>query len=80
MPIVNVPVVAPAETVTVAGTGTFDQLVDKLTIVPAARAGPVRVTVPVEVDPPVTDVGETEILANCGNGLIVSIASSETPL
>jgi len=36
-------------------------LVDNLTTVPPAAATPDRVTVPVEGEPPATDVGFTEI-------------------
>ena len=59
---VNVPVVAPAATVTVAGTirlALFDEI---LTTVPPVPAGPLKVTVAVEELPAVTDVGESETL------------------
>jgi hypothetical protein len=56
--IVNVAVVAFAATVTVAGTcAAAVLLLDRVTAAPPAGADPVRVTVPVEVVPPVTEVG-----------------------
>lgn len=60
----KVAVVEPVETVTLAGTvATFVLLLDSVTNAPAAGAGPFRVTVPVEVPPPFTEVGfsETEV-------------------
>ena len=53
--------VAPAATVTVAGTcAAVVLLLDKLTTAPPAGAGPVKRTVPVDEVPAVTDVGLTE--------------------
>ena len=54
---VNVTDVAPAGTVTVAGTVAFAELEVSLTTSPPAGAAELRVTVPVELDPPVTAVG-----------------------
>lgn len=55
---VNVAVAEPAVTVTLAGTvATAELLLDSVTLAPPAGAGPLRVTVPVEVLPPGTDVG-----------------------
>jgi hypothetical protein len=55
---VNVAVVAFAATVTLAGTcAAAVLLLDKVTTAPPAGAGPVSVTVAVEVFPPVTEVG-----------------------
>lgn len=55
---VNVAVAEPAVTVTLAGTvATAELLLDSVTLAPPAGAGPLRVTVPVEVLPPRTDVG-----------------------
>jgi hypothetical protein len=54
---VNVPVVDPAATVIVAGTVAAALPEVKLTASPPVGAGPLRVTVPVDGDPPVTDVG-----------------------
>ena len=49
---VNVAVVAPAATVTVAGTVAFALLEESVTTSPLGPAGPVRVTVPVTAVPP----------------------------
>ncbi len=70
--IVNVAVVAPAATTTFAGTVALVSLADSVTVVPPVGAAPSRVTVPVEVLPPTTDVGETDTLTSAG-GLIVSV-------
>jgi hypothetical protein len=56
--IVNVAVVAPAATVTLAGTvATEVRLLESVTAIPPAGAGPFRVTVPVDGLPPCTLVG-----------------------
>ena len=53
-------VVAFAATVTLAGTvAAAVLLLDRVTVIPAAGAGPVKVTVPVEDVPPVTVAGLT---------------------
>ena len=49
--------VAPAGTVTLAGTAAAALLLESATCAPPAGAGPFRVTVPVEALPPVTLVG-----------------------
>ena len=55
---VKVAVVAPAATVTLAGTVAAAVLpLLKVTVAPPVGAAPFRVTVPVEDVPPVTDVG-----------------------
>src|SRR6267143_1605007 len=55
---VNVALLAPAATVTVAGTVAVDVLpLIRETTAPPVVAGPLSVTVPVEGDPPVTLVG-----------------------
>lgn len=54
---VNVAVVAPVATVTEVGTVALVEFEERVTITPADGAGPVRVTVPVEGEPPITDVG-----------------------
>ncbi len=54
---VNVPVEAPAANLTVVGTVAWDLLLLSLTVNPPFGAGPVRVAVPVEVAPPVTELG-----------------------
>ena len=54
---VNVALLAPAATVTVAGTVAVDVLLERETTAPPMGAGPLSVTVPVEGDPPVTLAG-----------------------
>ena len=54
---VNVPLVVPAATVTLAGTVAADELLERFTATPPLGADPLRVTVPIEEDPPVTLVG-----------------------
>lgn len=55
---VKVAVVAPAATVTFAGTvATEVLLLERVTAMPPAGAGPLRVTVPVDGLPPCTLVG-----------------------
>jgi hypothetical protein len=50
--------VLPVATVTLLGTvATAVELLERVTTVPAEGAGPVRVTVPVEEVPPVTELG-----------------------
>src|SRR5256885_16411454 len=51
---VNVALLAPAATVTLAGTVAVDVLLLRVTAAPPVGAGPLSVTVPVEGDPPVT--------------------------
>src|SRR5262245_35091473 len=54
----NVALVAPAPTVTLAGTAaTAPLLLDKVTTVPPPGAGPLNVAVPVDGDPPTTVAG-----------------------
>ena len=55
---VKVALVAPPATVTLAGTVADAALLERYTVAPLG-AGPLRVTVPVEEDPPVTLVGLT---------------------
>jgi hypothetical protein len=55
----NVADVAPAATVTVEETAAAESLLESPTTDPPAGAGPVRETVPVELLPPTTLVGET---------------------
>lgn len=62
-----------AGTVTKAGTAAELELLDKVTVIPPVGAGPDRVTVPVEDNPPVTLVGlKVSELNDCG--LTVSVA------
>src|SRR5579871_218523 len=58
---VNVAVVAPAATVTLAGTCAAEVLLlDSATLAPPVGAAPLSVTVPVDELPPVTLVGLTD--------------------
>ena len=59
VPRLNVALVAPAATVTVAGTVTAGLSRESVTCAPPAGAGVSSVTVPVEEPPPVTLVGLT---------------------
>ena len=54
---VNVAVLAPAATVTLAGVVADALSSESVTRIPPVGAGPVKVTVPVEELPPVTDAG-----------------------
>ena len=54
---VNVALLAPAATVTLAGTVAVAVLLVRATAAPPVGAGPLSVTVPVEEDPPFTVVG-----------------------
>jgi hypothetical protein len=55
---VNVALVFPEDTVTLAGTVTADvELLESVTTAPAVGAGPESVTVPVEGEGPMTVVG-----------------------
>ncbi len=77
---VNVAVVAPAATVTLAGTVAADVLLlDKVTTVPAEGAGPVKVTVPVEEVPPVTLEGLSASEVRAGRST-VKVAVLVVPL
>ena len=58
---VNVAVVAPAATLTDAGVCAEALLDPSVTLAPPNGAGPVRVTVPVDGKPPMTDAGESVI-------------------
>src|SRR5881394_4152828 len=58
---VNVALLAPAATVTLAGTVPVDVLLLRVTAAPQVGGGPLSVTVPVEGDPPVTLAGLSAI-------------------
>jgi len=74
---VKVALVAPAATVTVAGTVAAVRPEVRLTESPPVGAAPVRVTVPVELVPPVTEVGFKLTVESTG-ALTVRVAVAET--
>ena len=77
--IANVAVVLPAVTATLAGTvAAVVLLLDSVTTAPALGAGPVRVTVPVDVFPPRTELGLRVMEDNAGV-VTVSVAFLTTP-
>ena len=77
---VKVTVVCPAGTSTLEGTvATILLLLDSDTDVPPDGAGPLRLTVPVEVVPSLTEVGFNVIDASCG-ARTVSVALRVIPL
>jgi hypothetical protein len=73
---VKVPVVEPLAIETLVGTTAFALFDVKLTTMPAVEAGTLIVTVPIEDDPPRTEVGETVKPVRTG-GLTVSPAVTE---
>ena len=77
---VNVPVVAPAATVTVVGvTEVFELFSEIVTDMPPAGAGPERVTVPVAEVPPLKVSGLTSRSVRTGR-LTVNVLLSVDPL
>jgi hypothetical protein len=78
---VNVALLAPATTVTLAGTlAAVVLLLESVTIAPPAGAAPLRVTVPVEEFPPVTLVGFSESAERVGVGGGAGVTVSEADL
>jgi hypothetical protein len=75
---VNVALFCPAATVTVLGTVAAELPLDKETAVPPGPAGPLRVAVPVEELPPVTEAGFKLIEAKVA-GAIVRLAVLVVP-
>ena len=75
--IVNVAEVFPAATATEAGTVAAALLLDSFTVIPPVGAAPFKVTAPVEVPPPATVEGLTEIDDKPG-GFTVRTADFET--
>jgi hypothetical protein len=67
---VNVALVAPAGTVTLAGTLAALLLLDRRTCAPPAGAGPLSVTVPVEDVPPITLAGLSVSDETVGSGTV----------
>ena len=63
----NVALVDPAATVTLDGTVAEVLLLERLTVTPPLGAAPLRVTVPVEADPPVTLLGLSVIAESTGD-------------
>ena len=76
--VVNVTLLAPAFTVTLAGTDALVLLELKLITAPPLGAGPARVTVPVELTPPLTAAGLNVREASAG-GLMVRLADAVLP-
>jgi hypothetical protein len=76
---VNVALVAPEATVTLAGVAEDALLSDRITTAPAAGAGPFNVTVPVEEAPANTLAGFITTV-DIARGLTVSPAVSVDPL
>ena len=78
---VKVALVAPAGTVTLAGTvATAVLLLDSVTTAPPLGAAPLRVTVPCEELPPVTLLGFSVSEDRVTAGETVSVAVWVTPL
>ena len=80
---VKLALLAPAATVTLAGTVAFVLLLDKAIITPPLGAALLKVTVPCELLPPVTLVGlsvSEDKLAGGGAGRTVRVAVRVTPL
>jgi len=78
---VNVALVAPAATVTLAGTlAAVVLLLESVTVAPPAGAAPLSVTVPVEEFPPVTLVGFSESEERVGGGGGAAVTVSEADL
>lgn len=83
--IVNVPVLAPAATVTLAGVMAIDGLpLFSVTRAPPVGAGADSVTVPVTVAPPLTTVGASasaeSVAVAAGGGFTTKVVVFCTPL
>ena len=70
--------VAPGLTETVPGTDAAGSLDDRLTVNPAAGAGPLKATAAADVPPPTTEVGESESVVTAG-GETVNVAVRVAP-
>ena len=76
----NPALVAPAATATLGGTVAEMLLLERFTTTPPDGAVPLRVTVPVEGDPPVTLLGLSVIEVRPGEeGVTVRAAAMLTP-
>jgi hypothetical protein len=77
----NVAVVAPAATVTLAGTWAAALLLESVTTAPPDGAAPLSVTVPVEPLPPITLAGltDTEESITVGAGITVKVTDCVVP-
>jgi hypothetical protein len=75
---VKVALVAPAGTVTLAGTAVALELSDSATVAPPLGAAALNVTVPIDELPPTRLVGLSDTAVSVGpvepDGLIVSVA------
>jgi hypothetical protein len=76
--IVKVAEVAPAATVTLEGGTALVLLEVSATASPPVGAAPVKVTVPVDEVPPITEVGETASVFGTG-GMIVRVVVTVVP-
>lgn len=70
VPMLKLALVAPAGTVTVAGTEAAPLLSESATCAPPAGAGPFSVTVPVTAVPPVTLAGLTFSAETAGGSTV----------
>jgi hypothetical protein len=77
--IVNWAELLPALTVTVAGRVVAPLLSERATTIPPAGAGAERVTIPVELVPPVTVVGLSESPLSATGGVTVRVVETVTP-
>ncbi len=78
----NVALVDPAATVTLDGTVAEVLLLERFTVAPPVGAAPLRVTVPVEGDPPVRLLGLSVVEVRVGldeEGITVREAVIVTP-
>ena len=75
----NVALFDPAATVTVAGTFALETLVVKLITAPPDGAGPLRVAVPVDGEPPTTDVGASVIDVSVAAVILSEALADEAP-
>jgi hypothetical protein len=77
--IANVAVFAPAAIVTVLGTPTYDGLEDeRVTVHPPAGAAWLMVTVPVQVAPAVTGLGEALTLTRLMESTVSDVVFVDT--